>query len=271
LVDPANRLVADTLEAEWNDKLRVLAKAQEERERGRQKDLAALDDAVHERLVAMTTSFKTLWCDPGMPNRERKRLLACVIEDVTLVKLPGDGITKIHVRFKGGKTETLTTLNPKSSAQQVKTLPQIVSLVDELLNDHIYSEVADLLNERGLHPGGSARRGQGDARFTALRVAYLVHSYGLRPRYDRLRDRGLLTKEEAAAHLGVHQATLVRWAEHGIILRHAYNAHAYLYEPIGPNPPIKQSSRWNQLVDRAAAVKSAKASKSSYQIEGAVV
>ena len=38
LVDPNNRLVADTLEREWNDKLRALANAQEERERGRQED-----------------------------------------------------------------------------------------------------------------------------------------------------------------------------------------------------------------------------------------
>ncbi len=33
LVDPNNRLVADTLEGEWNDKLRMLANAREERER----------------------------------------------------------------------------------------------------------------------------------------------------------------------------------------------------------------------------------------------
>jgi hypothetical protein len=37
LVDPNNRLVADTLEREWNDKLRALGKAQEERERGSRK------------------------------------------------------------------------------------------------------------------------------------------------------------------------------------------------------------------------------------------
>jgi hypothetical protein len=29
----------------------------------------------------MTTDFKTLWRDPSLPNRERKRLLAYVIED----------------------------------------------------------------------------------------------------------------------------------------------------------------------------------------------
>ena len=41
LVDPRNRLVADTLESEWNDKLRALAKAREERERGRNRNAHA--------------------------------------------------------------------------------------------------------------------------------------------------------------------------------------------------------------------------------------
>ena len=221
LVDPSNRLVADTLEGEWNDKLRTLAKAREERERGRKEDQLVLDDATRERLVAMTTDFQKLWIDPGTPNRERKRLLAYIIEDATLIKSSAEGTTKIHVRFKGGKTETLTALNPKSSAQQVKTPPKTVELVDQLLDDHTYSVIADLLNEQGLRPGGSARRGRGDARFTALRVAYLAHRYGLRSRYDRLRDRGMLTQKEATACLGIHEATLLSWAEHGIITRHA--------------------------------------------------
>ena len=47
---------------------------------------------------------------------------------------------------------------------------------------------------------------------------------------DRLRDRGMLTKAEAANRLGIHEATLVRWAQSGLVIRHAYNAHAYLYE-----------------------------------------
>jgi Recombinase zinc beta ribbon domain len=34
LVDPSNRLVADTLECEWNGKLRTLASTQKERQRG---------------------------------------------------------------------------------------------------------------------------------------------------------------------------------------------------------------------------------------------
>ena len=46
LVDPGNRLVADTLEREWNDKLRALAEAREERTRARQRTDIVLDDAI---------------------------------------------------------------------------------------------------------------------------------------------------------------------------------------------------------------------------------
>jgi len=159
LVDPSNRLVADTLEREWNEKLRALAEMREERDRARQQDHVVLDDAVRQRLVAMTTDFRKLWDDPVTANRERKRLLAYIIEDATLLKLPAEGITKIHVRFKGGRTETLTTRNPKSSAQQIKTQPEVVQLVDQLLDHHVYSEIAAILNERGFRPGASAPSG----------------------------------------------------------------------------------------------------------------
>ena len=271
LVDPNNRLVADTLEREWNDKLRGLAERREERERARQRDQTVLDDAIRQQLVAMTADFRKLWDDPDTANRERKRLLAYIIEDATLIKIPAERIAKIHVRFKGGKTETLTTSNPKSSAQQIQTAPKIVELVDKLLDHHVYSEIADILNERGLRPGGSARPGQSAARFTALRVAYLVHEYDLRSRYDRLRDRSMLTQREAAARLGVHEATVVRWAEHGLVTRHAYNGHAWLYELTDPDLPVKHCSRWDRLVDRATGAKIPKASKCSNQTaKGAV-
>jgi DNA invertase Pin-like site-specific DNA recombinase len=257
MVDPNNRLVADTLEADWNAKLRVLANAREEREHARKEDLDILDDAIRERLLAMTTDFKQLWADPMTSNRERKRMLAHIIEDVTLIKFPAEGIIKIHIRFKGGRTETLTALNPKSSAQQITTPPKIVELVDQLLDNHVYSEIADILNKQGFRPGGSARKGREDIPFNAKLVRYIVHTYRLRSRYERLRDRGMMTGKEIAEHLGIHEQTLFHWAKHGIIKRHAYNGHYSLYEFLGPGVPAKQCSRWNRLVDRAAAIQRA--------------
>jgi DNA invertase Pin-like site-specific DNA recombinase len=254
MVDPGNRLVADTLEADWNEKLRVLAKARDERERALRADRMVIDSTLRERLIAMTTDFQQLWSDPSTPNRERKRMLAYLIEDATLVKVVNEGTTKVHVRFKGGHTTTLTTVNPKASWQKVKTPTEIVQLVDRLLDEHIYQEIAEILNARGLRPGGSAWPGKGDARFAAQRVQYIVHAYGLRLRYDRLRARGLLTQKELAARLGIHETTLKRWVEHGIIKAHAYNGYASLYEE-PQTRPAKHSSRWDRLTDRAAAMR----------------
>jgi hypothetical protein len=81
----------------------------------------------------------------------------------------------------------------------------------------------------------------------------------------------MLTAAEAAARLGIHEATVLHWAEYGIIIRHAYNAHAYLYKLPDSSPPAKRCSRWDRLSDRAVAIKRGKESKPSDQIEGGVV
>ncbi len=253
LVDPANRLVADTLEADWNERPRALARARDEREHGRRTDHASIDAATRERLVTMTTDFARLWSSAATPGRERKRMLAHIIEDVTLVKRPNEGTTQVHIRFRGGATETLTTANPLSSCEQVRTPAETVALVDRLLDEHVFHEIADILNARGLRPGGAARTGKGGAVFTAARVQYLAHAYGLRSRFERLRARGLLTKKELASRLGIHESTLASWVRHGIVRAHAYNGHAWLYEE-PERHPAKHSSRWDLLCDRAAAL-----------------
>lgn len=183
MVDPANGLVADTLEADWNEKLRTLATMRNERERARTDDGLALDGALRECLVAMTTDFHVLWSDPSTPYRERKRMLACLVEDATLVKLLEAGTTKIHLRFRGGQTATHTTVNPRPSWQKVKTPSEVVELIAQMLDDHIYDDIAKTLNARGLRPGGSAWPGRDGSR----RVQYIVHTSGLRLRRDRLR------------------------------------------------------------------------------------
>jgi DNA invertase Pin-like site-specific DNA recombinase len=257
MVDPSNRLVADSLESDWNEKLRALAKARDERERAQREDQIAIGDALRQRLVAMTSDFHRLWSDPSTPNRERKRMLAYVVEDATLVKVPGERITKVHVRFRGGQTTTLTTVNPRASWEKVKTSPEIVELIDRLVDDHLDDQIAEILNARGMQPGGAAWPGRDGAQFTGARVRYIVHTYGLRSRRDRLRARGLLTKKELAARLGIHEATLTRWVSHGIIKARPYNGHAWLYEE-PPEQPKKHCSRWDRLADRAAVIRASR-------------
>ena len=271
LVDPNNRLVADTLEAQWNGKLRALNQAREDRERDKCGEQQVVDQTIRERLIAMTTDFRRLWSDPATPNRERKRMLDLLIEDATLVKVAAQGITHIHVRFKSGKTETLTTLNPKSSAEKVKTRPEVIALVDQLLNDYPYAQIADRLNEQGFRPGGHVRPNSAGMVFTAMNVGYLVNRYQLRSRYERLREQGMLTKQEAAQQLGIHEATLSRWATSGLVTKHAYNGHAYLYELPREPLPTKHSSRWDRVAERTKPQKISENSKPSSTSEGGAV
>lgn len=250
LVDPANRLVADTLEGEWNTSLRALAVSREELARAQERNKQSLNEAVAQRLTAMATDFGIVWDDPVTANRERKRLLAYVIEDATLVKDTSEKTVTIHVRFRGGKTETIVTQTPRSSAEMVRTAPEVVAHVDSLMDDYTYPEIARILNDKGLRPGGTGRNANTITRFDAKRVAYIAKTYHLTPRFDRLRRRGFLTRDEAATKIGIHPETVVSWVRHGLVTAHKYNDHFYLFE-VPDNPPKKHCSRWDRLADRA--------------------
>jgi hypothetical protein len=101
-VDPANRLVADSLEAEWNNKLRALEEAQKACEKQRQADHRLLAPEQERKIYALASDFREVWESPTTSHRERKRMIRLLIEDVVLVK--GSEIA-IQVRIKGGTTD----------------------------------------------------------------------------------------------------------------------------------------------------------------------
>jgi hypothetical protein len=106
-VDPDNRLVADSLEAEWNQKLQALTEAQQECERQRQADkLALADEQQRAQILALSTNFPKLWSDQKTSHRDRKRILALLIEDVTLRK--GDDTILNNLGLKSGTGRTFT-------------------------------------------------------------------------------------------------------------------------------------------------------------------
>ena len=97
-VDPENRLVAGSLEAEWNNKLRAFAQARDEAERQRDADRATLDEATEARIRELAHDFPAVWDDTATSHRDRKRMARLLLEDVTLLK--ADRL-HVHIRFKG--------------------------------------------------------------------------------------------------------------------------------------------------------------------------
>ena len=149
-VDPAHRLVADSLEADWNAKLRALAEAQEDYQRRRAADRLVVDEQERQRILALATDFPAVWRDPKTPQRERKRMLALLIEDVTLIRRRE--ITAA-VRFRGGATTTLTLPRPLTAQQLRATHEDVRRQIDALLDEYTDAQVARILNESGLRTG----------------------------------------------------------------------------------------------------------------------
>jgi DNA invertase Pin-like site-specific DNA recombinase len=228
-VDPDNRLVADTLEAEWNEKIRHLQDANDYYEKHRRLESEKLKKVQQEQVLQLARDFPRLWKNPRTPVREKKRMIRFLIEDVTMTR--AEDIT-LHIRFKGGATKTLRLPLPLKGWQHNLTDPKIVEIVDELLSDHTYSEIANMLNERGY------KTGQGH-RINRKTIVGITHGYKLKTRYSRLRTTGKLRVNEVANLLGVTVATVRRWGKKGIVKTYPYNdRNGCLYEHPGSNSPL---------------------------------
>jgi DNA invertase Pin-like site-specific DNA recombinase len=222
-VDPDNRLVADTLEADWNDKLRAFSKAKEDYDRKCQSDKEMLGTNQRDHIEALAADFPTVWNASTTTDKDRKRMLRLIIEDVTLVKHPED--IAAHVRFRGGATKTLSLVRPVPSWKTWLTPSQTVSEIDKLLEQHTDSEIATILNQQGY------RSGKG-LRFHSNIVSQIRRDYGLKNKYERLRERGMITVDEVAQKAGVTRQTVRRWQKDGQLQAYPCNNKGlYLYNP----------------------------------------
>jgi hypothetical protein len=64
-VDPGNRLVADSLEADWNDALRAVQSTQDDYEKAAAAAAATLTDEPAARIRALASDLPALWSDPA--------------------------------------------------------------------------------------------------------------------------------------------------------------------------------------------------------------
>lgn len=227
--DPDNRLVADSLEAEWNLALRTQTAAQELYDKQRQAD-RELDESQRASIVALAKDFPRLWKDPHTADRERKRMARLLIADVTLLK---ETEIRAQVRFNGGATHILRLPLPKPAWMLRQTPTTVVAEIDRLLQDHTDGEIADLLNDQNLLSGDGKP-------FHRLIVRNIRITYSLISRYDRLRARGLLTMAELAERLNVSTSTIKLWRRANLLRAHKYDDRGdYLFEQPDSDTPIK--------------------------------
>jgi DNA invertase Pin-like site-specific DNA recombinase len=254
-VDPENRLVADTLEAEWNNALRELARAEDELTAARDRDRERAPSADMGQLRAITKTFPSVWRDRKTAARDRKRMVRLVIEDATILK--GEQIT-IHIRFRGGATTTVTVPRPLTYFEERRTQSQLVSEIDELLADHHDAEVAKILIDRDRRPGGGGT-------FDVSRVAFIRTNYKLKSFRERLLESGYVSMDALATRFNVTHEAIKRWRERGLLRgRRVNDKDEFVYEDPGNDPRVRKAAQ------HAARIRPVKPGSRGYRVRGAV-
>ena len=256
LVRPEHRLVADSLERQWNEKLARLAAAEEDYRRGTETDDGALSADARARIHALASNLPQVWHDPRTPMRERKRMLRLLIEDVTLRR---DQTIQIQIRWKGGATSALECPRPLSAPDLRRTPAAIVEMVRALATEQTDRQIATRLNERGLRTGTGRPFHRG--RVQVIRQAYAISSFA-----QHLRGAGWLTAPEIAAQLGVHHTTAKRFACEGVLraLR-ADDKGTILFEP--PTGPLPRAHPGKRFRDRRRYTQCASHARKEVQYE----
>ena len=233
-VDPENRLVADVLEADWNARLRELAQVQEEAQRQSEVEQRKLSALERQAIADLIDDFPRVWKDERTSDRDRKRMVRLLVEDVTVLKK--EEVITAQVRLKGGATQTITM----AVSHGRRSAPQVIELMDELLDDFTDAEVAEQLNHRGWCTSGGKP-------FHARRVLSLRRDYHLKDHGTRLRERGLLSADEAAKAYGVCRQTIMEWGRAGLLPTYRTNDRGMVvFPPPEEHAPVKNARKYQK-------------------------
>ncbi len=150
-VDPDNRLVARSLERDWNDKLLHIQQLEREYAALPKPAAQLASPAERQRILSLAQDFPRLWQAETTSQTERKQLLRFLVKDVTLTRQA----TTIHIGIRW-QTEALTELEiPRlqKRAEVVRTKPAVVDRIRALASTHTDQRIAEMLNLEGFTPG----------------------------------------------------------------------------------------------------------------------
>ena len=211
-VDPDNRMVARSLEREWEESLVALDAAKAELACREQERPRVLSPHERDRLLALGPELARVWAAPTTTSRDRKELLRTLIEEVNISVNRDKGAAHLALRWKGGAMSRIDLALPRSRPATVRTDEDTLALLRRLAPHYSDAVIAGILNRQG-------RRTAYGHRFDANRVGNLRRHWKIPvcKAKPQAADGDSLTVRQAAAALGVAPSTLHRHINDGLI------------------------------------------------------
>ena len=148
-VEPENRLVARTLETEWENKLQDQRAAEAELARKEQEQRLQLTDVQREQIRALGSDLKRVWDAPTTTDRDRKELLRSLLEEVKINVLPEESKAHLVLRWKTSAVSELDVVWRVPRPATVRTDEETIDLLRRLAVHHPDTVIAGVLNRQG--------------------------------------------------------------------------------------------------------------------------
>ena len=147
-VDPDNRLVAATLEKQWNATLLGLEELQKQYSQYQSEDPLLLSKEEKRSLLELSKDFPKLWNAPSTKAKDKKQILRVLIEDITVERPHQSKIAILHIRWKGGACEDISITLPPKKSDQIRYSQEIIEQVRNLAKKQTDQEIAQTFNQQ---------------------------------------------------------------------------------------------------------------------------
>jgi DNA invertase Pin-like site-specific DNA recombinase len=206
--DPANRLVAGTLERRWNDALLRLESIRTEAAQFQSQKARIVTAGQKAQVLALARDLPRLWRAATTQAKDRKRMLRLLIKDITVERLQAARQLVLHIRWQGDTTTDTIVNLPKPFADAMRYPVAIVAQVRELSQQLSDPQIVVRLNQEGL-------RGPSGRSFTLSMVKWIRYRYEIPS--TSLKRPHELTVQQLADRLAVSTHVVYYWIERHVV------------------------------------------------------
>ena len=216
-VDPANRLVARTLERDWETALAAEQKLGDDYQRALQREPERLTEEEKAAVRQLADDIPALWRASSTTAHDRQAMARLMLDQVVILVRGTTEHADLTCHWAGGVVTQHPLVRPVRRFEQLEKFDQLIARITDLRRKGATAQViADRLNAEDWRPPKKTA-------FDAPMIRRLLQRRGLgtqRPIWSdnipRANDDEM-TIQEVAEHLGAHRQTVYGWLRRGTL------------------------------------------------------
>ena len=152
-VEPENRLVARTLERQWEEKLTAYKALEQEHDRVLARQPTVLSAEEREMIRRLASDIPSLWESRTTTTMDRQTIIRQLIDRVTITVEGESERVAVSIHWVGGHVTSSSVTRPVARLTQLSYYPDLIKRIATLRDEPLSSdEIAQRLNDEGWRP-----------------------------------------------------------------------------------------------------------------------